>query len=270
MPKRSGGTKETIDKWIAAGHGQGEGENYRPFLIVRDVPSSGRSRKIKSLKNGRTQHYLSDLEYYHHILHEYDPNVIDIREQFALIPLYETQEIAQQLSIKHPIYKKFLTPIVMTSDLVVTIQSEAEEIIEVISVKPSSEVDVNNPKSERTFEKLLIEKIYWENKGISWRLSTENDISMNRALNLDMLRYTLFMSELDFLNKKMEMFIAVFNKYWKPYFSLNEILKKTTLLLGLEINQSFCLFGRAIWSSLLPVDLDTELIGHGFPLKRLL
>lgn len=35
-------TFERIDKYIKEGRGQGEFENYKPWLTVRDVPSNGR------------------------------------------------------------------------------------------------------------------------------------------------------------------------------------------------------------------------------------
>ncbi|MDD5286786.1 MAG: hypothetical protein PHD54_13100, partial [Desulfuromonadaceae bacterium] len=38
---------------LKKGLGQGHGENYRPFLTVRDVPSRGLSHRIKGYKSNR-------------------------------------------------------------------------------------------------------------------------------------------------------------------------------------------------------------------------
>ena len=91
-----------IRKLINAGYGQGVGKTFKPFMYVRDVPSIGTSNMVKSRVTGRLHHYLSDHEFKVHLLAEYAFSVIDIREQFALLPWEETQTIAAQLGIKHP------------------------------------------------------------------------------------------------------------------------------------------------------------------------
>lgn len=103
MLKRRGATPENVDAWIRHGDGQGEGINFRPFFQVRDVPSRGRSHIVVGLRTGRTHHYMSDIEYSYHLLAEYSPEVLDIREQFALLPREDTQEIATDLRIRHPV-----------------------------------------------------------------------------------------------------------------------------------------------------------------------
>lgn len=42
--------------------GTGEGAAYQPWLTVKDVPSSGRSHRLRGLKTGRVHHLLSDIE----------------------------------------------------------------------------------------------------------------------------------------------------------------------------------------------------------------
>ena len=39
---------DLVDRWIAAGYGQGDGAGYKPFMYVRDVPSTGTSSMVKS------------------------------------------------------------------------------------------------------------------------------------------------------------------------------------------------------------------------------
>ncbi|MBV8666065.1 MAG: hypothetical protein JO269_06215 [Burkholderiaceae bacterium] len=74
---------EIVWKWIKAGFGQGEGLTYKPFMYVRDVPSIGASRMVKSWTTGRNHHYLSRQEYKVHLLAEYSRWILDIREQFV-------------------------------------------------------------------------------------------------------------------------------------------------------------------------------------------
>ena len=41
-------TVKTVLRWIQAGYGQGEGEAFKPFMYVRDVPSEGTSSMVSS------------------------------------------------------------------------------------------------------------------------------------------------------------------------------------------------------------------------------
>lgn len=261
-------TVKIVLNWIKKGYGQGKGDDYRPFFKVRDVPSCGRSSIVRCLKTGRIHHYLSDLEYYNHVLAEFEPTVTDIREQYALLPWEETQEIADELGIAHPIYPATQTPIVMTSDIVLTYNDEGAEHHAVLSVKRSESLEPDDPTAQRTYEKLLIEKTYWQRRNIPWRVSTEENIPVTRAMNLDCLRTSMVARELDSLQKYMNGFLYSFNQHWSQSLPLNEIIRAVTVDLKLDDYLSFMLFGRAIWLRLLPVDLDSEIISHHYPLKR--
>ena len=39
-----------IQKWIKEGRGQGFGNNYKPWLTIRDVSSEGRSHRVVVIK----------------------------------------------------------------------------------------------------------------------------------------------------------------------------------------------------------------------------
>lgn len=257
-----------VQSWIDRGYGQGEQKDYRPFLFVRDVPSTGRSSMVLGLKTGRVHHYLSDIEYFHHILAEYEPATDDIREQYALLPWQETQEIAEELKITHPIYPGTNTPIVMTSDIVLTIRGSDATYEKVISVKCSNALEPSHPQAHRTYEKLLIEKTYWQRRGIQWCVSTEKNIPMIRAKNLDLLRTSMVARELDYLQPYMQIFIRSLNRYWIRSMKLLEILEAVSKDIKLTIYQCHMLLARAIWMRLIPVDLDSEIINHQYPMKE--
>ncbi|WP_311080106.1 TnsA endonuclease N-terminal domain-containing protein [Paenibacillus polymyxa] len=55
---------------------------------------------------------------------EWSEQVIDIREQFPLIPLDKTLYIAQKLGIKHSTDPKNKLPIIMTTDMLLTVKQE--------------------------------------------------------------------------------------------------------------------------------------------------
>lgn len=66
------------------------------------------------------------MEYHYHLLAEYADGVLEIREQYALLPRDETQMIADRLGIAHPVYSTTRVQRVLTSDLVLTIKRENE------------------------------------------------------------------------------------------------------------------------------------------------
>ena len=223
---------------------------------------------VLGLKTGRVHHYLSDLEYAHHLLAEYDTAVTDIREQYALLPWEETQEIASAIGVRHPTYPGTKTPIVMTSDLVLTVKRPCIRE-EVICVKPSTMIDPSNAKAQRTLEKLLIEQTYWARRGSNWHISTDKHLPATRVRNLDMLRSALVSKELDSLAPYLKAFVQCFAECWKRTSTLNEVLQKISDRLRLTPTQSFALFGRSVWFRLLAIDLDTEPILHHFPVRWL-
>jgi hypothetical protein len=83
-------------------YGVGEGQDYKPWLRVQDVKSRGLSSKIQGIKVAREHHTLSQLETEFFYLAEFSDSVIDIREQFPLLPLNLSFKIAQTFEIEHP------------------------------------------------------------------------------------------------------------------------------------------------------------------------
>jgi hypothetical protein len=119
---RSFKTQSDIDRHIEKGFGQGTQELYVPWLRVQGVPSHGRSRKVHGLKVDRLHHLLSDLEYGYLLVAEFSPDVLDIREQFPILPQSAVQSIAHALNIRYPVYPGTKVPFVMTTDFLLTIK----------------------------------------------------------------------------------------------------------------------------------------------------
>ncbi len=55
-------SKKTIEKLWAEGRGKGHGANYKPWIMINDFPSDGRSHRVLNPFTGRTHHFFSDLE----------------------------------------------------------------------------------------------------------------------------------------------------------------------------------------------------------------
>jgi len=183
MAKRRRETNQiTIDKRIREGRGQGRGSDYKPWLLVQDVPSQGLATRIKGWKTKRVHHLLSNLELSYFYILEWSPIVFDIREQYPLLPLEETIVIAQQCGIRHPTDPKTQEPVVMTTDFFITIPHSIEVIEQARTIKTAKDL-----QSERTLEKLEIERRYWQNRDIDWGIVTEQEIPQALAKNVDWL-----------------------------------------------------------------------------------
>ena len=124
---------------------------------------------------------LSDLERNTLLAVQRLDTVVDIREQFPLWPLEETLEIAETLGVAHPCHPKERLPILMTSDLLLTLDDDdgGRGGMEAIACKPSEELG-------RTpiLQKLEIERVYWERRTVKWSIVTERDVPNDLVLNL--------------------------------------------------------------------------------------
>jgi TnsA endonuclease N terminal/TnsA endonuclease C terminal len=180
-------SQSTVEKRLKEGRGSGRGANYLPWLLIHDVPSKGRVTRQKGWKTGRVHHLLSDLERDTFLTYEWAPSVIDIREQYPLLPLEETLAIAEECHIRHPCVRNsgksgVDIPVVMTTDFVITVQIGLESIDQARTVKYAQDLE-----SPRTLEKFEIERRYWARRNIDWKIVTEREISRVLARNVQFI-----------------------------------------------------------------------------------
>lgn len=173
-------TDKSIERRIRSGHGTGTGRNYTPWLEVHNGPTRGISSRILGHKTGRIHHLFSQLELYYFLEAEWMDCIIDIREQYPLLPRAETETISSYLGIRHPRIPRTKTHPVMTTDFLLTTQ---DGMLHARSLKYYS--DLSNP---RTVEKLKIEKEYWNRRNIEWKIVTERQINKVHAKNISWFR----------------------------------------------------------------------------------
>ena len=77
-------TEEKIQRFQKQKRGQGTGEQYKPWLLVSDVPSLGKSSRPYCTKTGREHHFLSTIEFHLFLYLWWNACVLDIAEQFPL------------------------------------------------------------------------------------------------------------------------------------------------------------------------------------------
>lgn len=173
--RRKENTIKSIHQKMAQGRGAGSGESYKPGIYVYEIASKGKVARVKGETTGRVHHCLSQHEKYFLMLLDYDPAVTEIREQY-LLDLQETLLIAAETGLKHPYADQ--CPAVMSTDFFYC----RDGTWYAVAVKTAEDL-----KKNRTLKKLEIERIYWERKGIPWRIVTEQDIPRQKAINLQWL-----------------------------------------------------------------------------------
>lgn len=171
------------NKW-----GQGDGKNYKPWFTIRDVKDKNAFRsEISGLKTERVHHFLSSLETQLFYILEYRDDVVDIREQFPLIPLELSQKIASTLDIKHPTVISTNIPFIMTTDILVTLYDGNKYSYQAYCVKPEAHL-----KNLRILEKIEIERVWWESIGVNFKVFVGNKncekLSRNIAWATDPIR----------------------------------------------------------------------------------
>ncbi|CAH6803778.1 transposase [Vibrio chagasii] len=161
-------------------YGIGQGSEYKPWLRIQDVKSKGTRSLIYGRKSQRDHHMMSSIESEFFYLAEFSDSVIDIREQFPILPLNYTQKVASILGVEHPAHPQTKEPIIMTTDQLLTVSSLQGNSYHAVSVKPEDESD-----NLRVLEKIDIERVCWELLGVKFSYFTGNDLTKTQSRNLD-------------------------------------------------------------------------------------
>lgn len=157
-------------------------------IKVHNVPSRGRSTRV--LRDGVVLHQLSDLETRLEAELEWRPDVTVIRSQFDL-PLERTEAIADELGIAHPRLPVGGKSAIMSTDFYFEMEIEGRTSRHARAVKSSAVFRFNaagqGTALNRTISKLEIERRYWEDESVEWRLVTDRDLDRVRAANIRLL-----------------------------------------------------------------------------------
>lgn len=183
-PRREQSDPRVIRDWIKEGRGTGRNGIYKPWLRVQNVPSQGIRRRFSGPITGdRDVHVMSGLESDCFWILEWSLSVVDVREQFPLLPLDSTIEIARKLDVRPHTDRETLLPIVATTDFLVTTLKNGVEHHHALNIKPASELG-----TVRTQEKFEIQRIWHAKQGHSWSIVTAQDIPRHLAATLKLLR----------------------------------------------------------------------------------
>lgn len=256
-------TPESIAKRIAEGRGQGVGINYRPWLEVQDFPSRGVSHQLLGFKTGREHHLFSDLELIVFLIYDVMLAIIDIREQFPLLPLKETLEIAKELGIKHPTDPVTGYPTVMTTDFLLKTQTRYGIAFDARTCK--YEKDLDDP---RVKEKFRIERIFWRRREIDWGYVHDKLVHRILAENAGLIHPFHRLCDLHPLTQKEVRRIAFYlaGRLRREEAQLSDFVEDSDQKFGLPPGKSFTvichLIARGVWRVDLekPISLKERLI----------
>jgi hypothetical protein len=190
---RRGGGPSNIERRRLAGFGEGEGAEYTPWETARSAPSRGKTHRIFGAKVGRMHLLFSDRELWCWYLLEWNPHVRDIREQYPLHDIAETQEIAAELGYPHPVRTRKVKGVTVREDKVMTVDflvTLAEPVggTRFVALSVKTEDQLRDPVEQmRTFEKEEITKRYWQRRGIEFRIVTEAQLPAVLVENLSLV-----------------------------------------------------------------------------------
>ncbi|MED4534176.1 TnsA endonuclease N-terminal domain-containing protein [Metabacillus fastidiosus] len=248
MAKRKNGwTEGKIAKYIAEGRGQGELAGYKPWLTIQDVPSHGRVHRLKGWKTQRIHQFMSDLECNYFYLLEWAENVIDIREQFPL-DRERTTKIAEERDINHPIDKETKTPIVMTTDFIITIREKDKVKYLARTIKMSKELE-----HRRTIEKFEIERHYWEEQNIDWGIVTELDIPKIISKNILWVHGDFYINE-----KELELINVLYEELGASESTLLDVVTVFDEKYLLEKGTGLTLFKYLLARKYITIDMNNN------------
>jgi hypothetical protein len=248
-------TKEWIERRIKQGRGSGSGFDYQPWLTIQDFSSLGRVHRMKGWKHGRVHHLFSDLERNVFLHYQWPFSVIDIREQFPLLPVAGTVEIAQEMGVRHPFDPRTKHPIVMTTDLFLTAQQGLKATYHPITIKYSKDL-----KKMRTLEKLEIERRYWaaSPRNLVLKIITEQQVTNDFVKNMLWIHPFYWLADLYPLSEcAVNKFASVLTRLvLDEALPLRTVTQKCDRLLRLEAGTSLVIVRHLLANRYWEVDMN--------------
>jgi hypothetical protein len=239
-------------KLINQGRGQGVGKDYKPWITIHDLASKGVVSRAPGRTTDRIHHLLSKNETAFFYILDASDKTLDIREQYPLLPVTETVEIAEMLGYRHPRDPVSRYPYVMTTDFVIT--TSRGDVAR--TVKLSAELE-----KKRVLEKLEIERLYWKRRGVDWRIVTEKEIDFQKARNLEWVyrswHFPEMLPEGRMPGEVTTLFLEFFETTNLP---VTEIAKSVEAVFGLEAGLGLTAFQYLLLQKRIPtVDLSIPL-----------
>ncbi|WP_442598187.1 TnsA endonuclease N-terminal domain-containing protein [Neobacillus sp. D3-1R] len=240
-----------IRKFIKEGRGHGAGKEYIPWVKTHEFSSKGRATRIMGVKIPRIFHLQSDNMYRAFLTFEYS-SVLDIRESYPLLDVMEVIDHKDDLRFDKFVDKESREPFVITTSFLLTVKEpDGSEKYVARTVKNTSELS-----RKVTWEKLEIERRYWESKGISWKIITEKQLPRQLAKNIEWVRETLLEGSEGELNKEILSITLLRFLVENGGDSLKEVLRTFDKQKGLQKGTGIFLFRYLIAKKEISIDMS--------------
>lgn len=245
--------QQSIETKLRRGISTGIFENYIPW-ISKKTGLKSRKHEIQGIKINRQHLLLSDLELDYFMLLEFSDNVIDIREQYPLLPIEQTKLIANQCRIPHPRNKG--EDVVMTTDFVI-LKKDGTTVVR--TIKYEDELEKRN-----VMEHFEIERRFFDMKGWEWGIETEKTINRIMAKNILKCRKYYNLNQYFPFNSmesgEMNDYIAAFfRKLFNTSNSIYQIAREFDEMHGLPKGTGISIFEYLIIKKIITVNLNEPL-----------
>lgn len=266
---------------IRAGHGQGHGAAYQPWLQLRRKNSSPDSNQVvcrMPLLN-RAAHYLSRGEYQTALLLLW-LNVSDLREQYPIWPISHPHplhgapgtsglalrfvrgllSIAQEAGIDHGSDIGSGLPYVATLDFLITIPGKEGPSLAIFSSKPVPEHEYI--PEWRMLERLELERRYAEELSARYFVTSSALVPDEMAGQLECWLTSAALDEAPELLSLAETFSEYFAR--QPECPVIEVVTTAAKALAIPEDEALCLFRHCAWTQKIDVD-PTRRVVSSYP-----
>ncbi len=247
---------EACERSLRQGLGLGVKEDYRPWVRIWSFGSEGVSSAVPGVIVKRTHELLSGIETRVFLLAEFSRGVVDIREQFPLLPLDHVVALAEAAGITYP--HRTGAPYVLTTDLLVTKLIGGVPHYLAIAVKPAAKL-----LEKSILDKLEIERLWWNSIGVEWVLATEEDVS--EAVGDNLMWISHYFREKDFNYAAIDISALPELALMLPtgVYLIVDVINQISNHFNFSIDQSKLLLCKAIWEHVLKIDLNISIPKDG-------
>lgn len=236
---------------IRRGKGIGTGANYKPWYKASDVPSHGTSSCVLGIPVSRHFDLLSELEATYFFLLERRHGVLDIREQFPILDVARTLELCAQLRVRHKYTGIYPEPV--TIDFLVT-----ENIDGKIRHRAASIKSAKDAKDPEIRQRLAVEKIWCQEKGIEWSLVDTSKFSKTLLENLRFLR-SWFLHRYVPTDAEIVRFLPAFFAHYSRSMTLQAIIASTARAIDRDEAATLDMFRYSAWRGFIHIALLSKM-----------
>jgi len=250
---------EDYSRALKDGKGLGVGTDYLPWLRVNDASSWGKSVKIHGLKTNRTHHLLSGNEENFLYCAEFNQRVIDIREQFPLLPLDLVVRLSREAGIKYPINQDSKDPYILSTDFLLTLKDTDQTTYLAVAIKPAKDL-----QDKDVLARLEIERLWYMALDVPWRLVTDRQINKQVSRNIkwfsDPLRGR---KQLSLGNEKDKLIDEIAMRMKPGVYEWNGLVEQYANALGQDSKLISSVLKAAIWLQRIKADISTPIQDQG-------